>query len=144
MASKSDKEKKVTGKASPASDKSSVKQESSKAKKQDEDDDDDEIGEDIAETPAKKKGAKVASKKSDEDDDEGDDASEAVDEWEKVEEEENWDPDFDEFDVPKSKGKKAPGTPAKKAEEEDEFKVDDEFKDMFSDSDDFGEEEDDY
>jgi DNA-directed RNA polymerase subunit delta len=72
-----------------------------------------------------------------------------VDEWEKPEEEDSWDPDFDEFDIPKSKGKKATGTGAaaggkKAAEEEDEFKVDDEFKDMFNDSDDFNDEDDDY
>jgi DNA-directed RNA polymerase subunit delta len=52
-----------------------------------------------------------------------------------VEEEEEWDPDFEEFDVPKSKGKKATGGVAGKkgAEEEEDFKVDDEFKDMFDD-----------
>jgi DNA-directed RNA polymerase subunit delta len=67
-----------------------------------------------------------------------------VDDWDKVEEEEEWDPDFDEFDIPKSKVKKA--GPAKKAggkaEEEEEFGFrDDEFKemDLFNDS----EEEDD-
>ena len=32
-----------------------------------------------------------------------------ADDWEKPEEEEEWDPDFDEFDVPKSKGKKSGG-----------------------------------
>ena len=39
-----------------------------------------------------------------------------------------WDPDFDEFDIPKSKAKKSTGK--KGVEEEDDFKVDDEFKDM--------------
>jgi hypothetical protein len=44
------------------------------------------------------------------------------------------------------KGKKAvtPGKKGAAADEDDEFKVDDEFKDMFNDSDDFGDEEDDY
>jgi anthranilate/para-aminobenzoate synthase component I len=78
-------------------------------------------------------------------DDEG--AEDEVDDWDKVEEEEEWDPDFDEFDIPKSKVKKA-GTAKKgtagKGEEEEEFGFgDDEFKDMdlFNDSE---EEEDDF
>ena len=59
-----------------------------------------------------------------------------VDDWEKVEEEEEWDPDFEEFDCPNQKEKKPTGVAGKKgAEEEDDFKVDDEFKDMFNDSD---------
>ena len=71
-------------------------------------------------------------------------ADDTVDEWEKVEEEEEWDPDFEEFDVPKSKGKKAAGPAGKKGvEEEDDFKVDDEFKDLFDGGDDFDDDEDD-
>jgi len=69
-----------------------------------------------------------------------------VDEWEKPEEEDDeWDPDFDEFDIPKSKGKKAAG-PKKKGDDEDDFKVDEDFKefDMFNDKDDFDEEDDDF
>ena len=52
-----------------------------------------------------------------------------------MEEEEEWDPDFEEFDLPKSKVKK--GGSKKGAEEEDEFKLDDEFKDLglFNDGD---------
>lgn len=52
---------------------------------------------------------------------------EVPDEWEKVDEDETWDPDFDEFDVPKSKTAKTGG---KKATEEDDFSSDDEFKDQ--------------
>jgi len=63
-------------------------------------------------------------------------------EREKVEEEENWDPDFAEFDVPKSKGKKTGGK--KGVEEDEDFKIDDEFKDMFNDSDEFADDDDDY
>ena len=72
-----------------------------------------------------------------------DDVDEEVDDWDKVEEEENWDPDFEEFDVPKSKAKKSPGK--KGVEEEDDFKVDDEFKDMdlFNESS-YDDEEDDF
>ena len=63
-----------------------------------------------------------------------------MDDWEKPEEEDNWDPDFDEFDIPKSKAKKSG-----KKDDDDDFAIDDEFKDMgmfddsggFDDDDDF-------
>ena len=55
----------------------------------------------------------------------------------KLEEEEDWDPDFEEFDLPKSKGKKvsgggsSAGTGAKKGKgDDDDLGVDDEFKDL--------------
>lgn len=64
------------------------------------------------------------------DDDEEDEVEE---DWEKQEEEDNWDPDFEEFDLPKSKGKKGP---AKKGEEEDDFKLE---EDEFGDDDLFNE-----
>ena len=67
--------------------------------------------------------------KKNKDDDDDDDDVEVADDWEKPEEDDNWDPDFDEFDVPKSKGKKITGKKAAK-EEEEEFKVDDDFKDL--------------
>jgi len=112
------------------------------------DDDDDELDGELDVTPAsKKKEGKVAAsakKGKDEDDDDDNDSVEEVDEWDKVEEDEEWDPDFDEFDIPKSKGKKTGTTSKKGADEEEEFKVDDEFKDMFNDGDDFEEEDDDY
>ena len=56
-----------------------------------------------------------------------------------IAEEEEWDPDFEEFDTPSSAGKKG----AKKAADDDEFKVDDEFKDLFDDKDDFDDDDDD-
>ena len=61
-------------------------------------------------------------------------AEDVDDDWEKPEEEDEWDPDFDEFDLPKSKGKKATGG-KKKEEEEEDFKVDEDFKefDLFND-----------
>ncbi|HRD42417.1 MAG TPA: hypothetical protein PLN30_01635, partial [Ferruginibacter sp.] len=43
------------------------------------------------------------------------------------EEDENWDPDFDEFDIPKSKAKKS-GT--KKGKEDDDLGLDDDFKEF--------------
>ena len=96
------------------------------SKKKVEEDDDDELDE---ETPKK------SAKKSKSDDDDDDDAAdEDDDDWNKDEEEDAWDPDFEEFDLPKSKGKKAPGVGKKAAEEEEDFKVeDDEFKDLFND-----------
>ena len=39
---------------------------------------------------------------------------EVEDEWEKADEDDNWDPDFDEFDVPKSEAKKSAGKKAAK------------------------------
>lgn len=51
------------------------------------------------------------------------------DDWNKSEDDEEWDPDFEEFDLPPSKK-----GPAKKGEEDD-FKIeeDEEFKDLFND-----------
>ena len=67
---------------------------------------------------------------------------EIEDEWEKGDEDDNWDPDFEEFDLPKSKGKK---TPAKKSvKDDDDFKVDDDFKDLGLFNDDIDDEEDDF
>ena len=60
------------------------------------------------------------------------------DDWEKSEEDDDWDPDFDEFDIPKSKGaKKSPAAGKKKADEDDDFKLDEDFKefDLFNDKD---------
>ena len=95
------------------------------SKKKVEEDDDAELDDETPNKPAKKS-------KSDEDDDE-DDVEEGDDNWNKEEEDDAWDPDFEEFDLPKSKGKKAPGV-GKKAAEEEDFKVeDDEFKDLFND-----------
>lgn len=101
------------------------------AKKKAEDDDDDELDEE-----APKKSGKASK-----DDDEDDEVPEKEDDWNK-EEAEEWDPDFEEFDLPKSKGKKAAGTGTKPAEEEEDFKVEDEeFKDLFNDGAGFDEDE---
>ena len=87
---------------------------------------DDDLGDE--EAPPKKSG------KSSKEDDEDDDDDVEDDNWNKDEaEDEEWDPDFEEFDLPKSKGKKAVGGAKKGAEEEEDFKVDDEFKDLFND-----------
>ena len=97
---------------------------------------DDDLGEE--EAPPKKSGK--SSKEEDDDDD--DDVED--DNWNKDEaEDEEWDPDFEEFDLPKSKGKKAVGGAKKGAEEEEDFKVDDEFKDLFNDGGNLDEDEED-
>ena len=59
------------------------------------------------------------------------DEEEENDDWNASEEDESWDPDFAEFDLPKSKTKK-PAGPKKKgaASEEDDFKLDDDFNDF--------------
>ncbi len=87
-------------------------------------------------------GVQAAKKKAEEDagDEEEDDEvidvpdDEEKDEWEEGEEEDdNWDPDFDEFDIPKSTKK---GTAGKEDEEED-IKFDEdlnEFDDLFGDA----------
>ena len=93
--------------------------------------------------PADKKTSSKSKKQMEEEDDDESDVEDEKDDWEKPEVEEEWDPDFDEFDVPKSKAKKVPG--GKKATEEEDLKIDDEFKEMglFDESFD-DEEEDDY
>lgn len=53
----------------------------------------------------------------------------ADDGWEAAEEEEEWDPDFDEFDVPKSRS----GKSESKEEEELNFEEEEEFNDLFDD-----------
>ena len=95
------------------------------SKKKVEEDDTEELDDNVA---------KPAKKSKSEDDDDDDDVDETEDDWNKEEEDDAWDPDFEEFDLPKSKGKKAPGVGKKAAEEEEDFKVeDDEFKDLFND-----------
>ena len=121
-----------------------------KSRKAAEDDDDEDAEDDVdIEKTSAKKSAKGSSKKGkDEEDDDDDDDVEVVDEWEKPEEEEEWDPDFEEFDLPKSKTKKVAGPTGKKTgkgEEEDDVAFDEEFKDLdlFNDSS-LDEDEDDY
>jgi DNA-directed RNA polymerase subunit delta len=74
--------------------------------------------------PAKKSAAKKSADEEDMDDDDDSD----------VEDDDDWDPDFDEFDVPKSKG----GKGSKDADEEEDFKpeAEEDLKelDLFNDS----------
>jgi DNA-directed RNA polymerase subunit delta len=112
MAPKSDKDPKSTPKNAAA--KNADAKPSTKSKKQLEDDDDDLDDDEEDSTPVKKTASKASGKKSKDDDDDDDaEADEVEDDWEKPEEgDDDWDPDFDEFDIPKSKGKKATGTGA--------------------------------
>ncbi len=61
------------------------------------------------------------------------------DDWGKTEEDDSWDPDFEEFDMPKKSAKK-PGK-GKKTEEEDDLGLDDDLNldddDLFDDKDEF-------
>jgi hypothetical protein len=150
MSTKSDKEKKSPVKAAAAKD--PVKKISSKPKKQLEEDDADEIDDEMETSSVSKKSAHtegrvgkgITSSKKKEEDDDDDEVDDGPDDWEKPEEEEEWDPDFEEFDVPKSKGKKA-ATGTKKPADDDFSFEDDEFKDLLNDKDyDDDDEEDDY
>ena len=99
--------------------------------------------------PSSAKASKGASKKKADDDDDDADVPDEPDDWEKPEEEDTWDPDFEEFDIPKSKGKKATGGGAgtgKKPAADDDLGLDEDFKefDLFNDSGFDGDEDDDY
>ena len=101
-----------------------------KPKKEEEEDDDFED-----EKPSK-------GKKTTSEEEEDDDVEEGDDNWNK-DENEDWDADFDEFDIPKSKGGKVV-KPKKGESDEDDFKIDEDFKefDLFNDSNGFDEEDD--
>ena len=134
--------KKSMGKSEPKAPKETPKKATSKPKKQMEDDeleieDDDDVTEGVK--SSSKKSVKPVAKKGrgDDDDEDNDSEEEEVDDWEKPEEEDSWDPDFEEFDLPKSNAKKS-GTAGKKAGkgDDEDLGIDDEFKDMdlFNDS----------
>lgn len=115
-----------------------------KNKLEDEDVEDDDFETGDATLP--KKLSKTApgkkQKKSDDDEEVEDDEK---DDWEKPEEEEAWDPDFDEFDVPGG-GAKKPGKKGAAGDEDEDFTVDPDLKefDMFNDDFDDEEEDDDF
>ncbi len=140
MTAKPGKDKKDTTRKSLPTDSAAESSASAKNKKSSEDEDDEDLGDDVKDadkkSSLKKPSASTKKKKENEDDDEGD-AEEIEDTWDKGEEEDiNWDPDFDEFDIPKSKGTKKAGTTDKKGGEEDDFKVDEDFKEfeLFNDT----------
>jgi nucleolin len=76
--------------------------------------------------------SKSTSKKKDVDEDDLDEEDEEVnDDWEKTEEDTSWDPDFEEFDLPKKAAKK-PGK-FKPSDDDDEFSLNEDFKDIDDD-----------
>lgn len=97
-------------------------------------------------TPGVEKAEKVSKKASNkpdiEEEDDMDDAEEVDDDWGKEEEDSSWDPDFEEFDMPKSKAPKKSTEKTKKGkEEEDEFNLDEDLglgdDDLFEEKDEF-------
>ncbi|MEO7265423.1 MAG: hypothetical protein ABIW38_10940 [Ferruginibacter sp.] len=137
MAPKSDNTKKSVAKNTVAGNKVDVKKNATSPVDEDLDDDAlDELDEEVIPKTSKSKSA-PKSKKAKADDEEDDDADieeETADDWEKTEEDENWDPDFDEFDIPKSGAKKVG---KKKPGDEDDLKIDEDFKEfgLFDDMD---------
>jgi DNA-directed RNA polymerase subunit delta len=96
---------------------------------------------------AAEKVSKTASKKKLVDEDEDADASdidndleeEVDDDWGKTEDDDSWDPDFEEFDLPKKAAKK-PGKGKKGVDEDDDFGLEDDLSlddDLFDDKDEF-------
>ena len=123
MAAKPDNEK-TPKKAAPKAG-VDAKKTGTKSRKQYEEDND--LGVDDDEKPTK--GKKVATSKGVSDDDDLDEIEE--EESIKPEEDEDWDPDFDEFDLPKSTAKKTGTLKKTPKDDDDDFKIDDEFKDLF-------------
>ena len=137
MTPKSEKDTKSTNKKKTVT-KAIQSKPSSKSTKKIEEDDFDFNEEDMETLKSSKKSTFPKSTKKITDDDEED---EVEDDWTKVDEvDSSWDPDFEEFDIPKSKNKnKAGGLPKKRKrrEEEDDdydFSMDDDFKDLNNDS----------
>ena len=131
MAAKSDKEPKFPKKGSAEINSASKKP--SKSKRQLEEDD--ELEEEEVESVSKKT-SKVSGSEGDDDNEEDVELDDEADDWNKADEDEDWDPDFAEFDLPKSKTtKKVPGVKkGVKEDDDDDFKIDDEFKDLFGGS----------
>ncbi len=127
MAAKSDKEKSFKKDVPQKS--AGIKKSSAKSKKIADEDVFDL--EDNEATP--KAGKRSASVKSKSDDDDNIDDIEEDETPVKAEEDEDWDPDFNEFDLPKSSKKILPTKKGSRDSDED-FKIDDEFKDLFGSS----------
>jgi nucleolin len=75
--------------------------------------------------------SKSATKKKDVDEDDLDEEEEVKDDWEKTEEDASWDPDFEEFDMPKKSANKAGKN--KPSDEDDDFNLNDDLKDIDDD-----------
>mgnify|MGYP000934968030 CR=1 FL=1 len=107
---KSIREKKITAAPSGTEDSSKAAKSAPKSKKKEEEDDDFDQDDEL---PAKKSG------RSSDDDDDAD--VDVEDDWEKAEDDDSWDPDFQEFDIPKSKSSKSGGKKA--ALEQSKFQI---------------------
>ncbi len=77
------------------------------------------------------KASKSAAKKKDVDEDDLEDEEDVNDDWENTEEDTSWDPDFEEFDLPKKASKK-PGK-FKPSDDDDDFNLNDDLKDIDDD-----------
>ena len=77
------------------------------------------------------KASKSAAKKKDVDEDDLEEEEDVNDDWEKTEEDTSWDPDFEEFDMPKKASKK-PGK-FKPSDDDDDFNLNDDLKDIDDD-----------
>lgn len=89
--------------------------------------------------PAEKVSTLTSKKKVVDDEDDLDEEEEVDDDWGKEEEDESWDPDFEEFDMPKKSTKKA-GKGKKGMDEDDDLGLDDDLNledDLFDDKDEF-------
>ncbi len=91
-------------------------------------------------TPSEKLSKTAAKKKVVEADDDIDEEDEVEDDWAKTEEDDSWDPDFEEFDMPKKSTKKA-GKGKKGQDEDDDLGLDDDLNleddDLFDEKDEF-------
>ncbi len=87
--------------------------------------------------------SKTSSKKKENGIDDDDDDFEIGDDWEKTDDDEDYDSDFEEFDIPKSKIKKPS---AKKGKVDEDFDLDEDFKDLdlFNEGADADDDEDDF
>ena len=140
MTPKSEKDAKSTNKKKTVT-KAIQSKPSSKSTKKIEEDDFDFNEEDMETLKSSKKSAFPKSTKKRIDDDNEEEEDEVEDDWTKVDEvDSSWDPDFEEFDIPKSKNKnKAGGFPKKRKrreedDDDDDFSMDDDFKDLNNDS----------
>lgn len=129
MAARSDKAKKSIDNVV-SQNNAGIKKPSLKSKKLIHEEEEDVEIEDVRILTSGKKAGSVKAKSEDEEDEV--DEIEEDDNWKKEDDDEDWDPDFAEFDLPKSSSKK--GVTIKKGikEDDDDFKIDDEFKDLFS------------
>ncbi len=104
-----------------------IKEKKSVAKKSDFD-----KSEKLSKTAAKKKVVEA-------DDDIDDEEDDVEDDWAKTEEDDSWDPDFEEFNMPKKSTKKA-GKGKKGQDEDDDLGLDDDLSledDLFDEKDEF-------